>query len=74
MELKERLYVLAQDTGSMADLHEYMVTTLERSILERAFANQDVKGYAEAKSIIDAVFTDLKTQTTIQKPYINENV
>lgn len=74
MELKERLYILAQDTASMSDLHEYMIKVLEKAILEKAFSKQEISGYAEAKSIIDSIFTDLKAQTTIQKPYVNENV
>lgn len=74
MELKERLYILAQDTGSMSDLHEYMVERLKTEIVQKVLNRQDVSGYAEAKSLIDSVFSELKTQGTIQPPYVNENV
>lgn len=74
MELKERLYILAQDTGSMADLHEYMIETLKNKIVDNAFGNREVTGYAEAKTIIDNVFHELKQQTTVHAPYVNENV
>lgn len=73
MELKERLLILAQDTASMADLHEYMIDKLKTSIIERTFSNLDITGYAEAKTIIDSMFNELKSQTTVQKPFVNEN-
>lgn len=74
MELKGRLYILAQDTASMSDLHEYMIETLKKQIIENAFNDKDVKGYAQAKIIIDSMFNELKTQGTIVPNFINENV
>lgn len=56
----DRLAILAQDKMTMADLREYFKRHLEQKLLTKAFAKEDVVGYAEANEVIKVALNELE--------------
>lgn len=75
MELNDRITLFAKDQATIADVKEYMHSYLNERILSLAFSKQNITGYAEAKEIIDACFTNMIKDASgdTKTEYINEN-
>lgn len=75
MELNDRIIFFAKDQATISDVRDYMHGYLNERILSLAFSKQDITGYAEAKEIIDACFTNMTSAASgsTKAGYINEN-
>lgn len=70
----DRVHTFAVDKEMRAEVKDYIVNYLKEQILNRAFNNQDIVGYAEAKLIIEQCFSNMDKEFggDVLKPYINE--
>ena len=71
----DRVHTFAVDKVMRAEVKEYIVDYLKAQIINRAFQNQDIVGYAEAKLIIENCFANMDKEFggEVIKPHINEN-
>jgi len=70
----DRVHTFAVDKAMRSEVKDYIVNYLKEQILNRAFSNQDIQGYAEAKLIIEQCFANMDTEFggEVLKPYVNE--
>lgn len=70
----ERVHTFAVDKQMRAEVKDYIIDYLKQTIVNRAFNNQDIVGYAEAKIVIENCFANMDKEfgAEIVKEYINE--
>lgn len=70
----DKVHLFAVDKVMREEVKEYLLDILKSQIINQAFAGNDVKGYAEAKKVIELSFAqmDIEFGDKSQKEAINE--
>ena len=75
MDINTRLFIFARDVATREEVKQYFDFYIREQIINRAFAKQDVKDLAEAKELIDGIFSkmDYEVKSVLPKEFVNEN-
>lgn len=69
----DKLVILSQDKATLQALREYINSTLERKLINKALNKEDVSGFAEASNIIKVALDEIDAMSKKEKEIIRIN-